>query len=417
MILRCPLCDLRQHLPAIPAGTSARCGRCRHELSKAHHEMLVRAFALDASGLMLLVGAALYPFLGVSTEGQAVHMTLFDSAVSLIEHHEPVLGLIVFALIFLMPVLLLCVQLTLVALLLAERGSWLTTVLARCVLALSAWNMVEVFLVGVLVSVAKLTSIANVQIGVSFWCFLGFTLCTLAAQATLDPFQLWREIERQRGLRPGAAPPEPSMGCPQCQRLLPAQDRGRRCPVCYSWVRPRFPQSMQRTLALLLTAIVLYLPANLLPLMVTTTFGSTTRSTIAGGILLLWQDGSYPTAIIIFVASLLVPILKILILLWLCYSVWQSHSHSLKERTVLYQLTEFIGRWSMVDVFVVALLVALFQFGAVLAVDPGGAALAFCGVVVFTMLAAQSFDPRLIWDVESEPINDQPQQSLSEGVS
>ena len=158
--------------------------------------------------------------------------------------------------------------------------------------------------------------------------------------------------------------------------------------------------------------MVLYLPANLLPLMVTTTFGTATRSTIAGGILLLWQDGSYPTAIIIFVASLLVPILKILMLLWLCYSVWQAQAHSLKERTVLYQLTEFIGRWSMVDVFVVALLVALFQFGAVLAVEPGAAALAFCGVVVFTMLAAQAFDPRLIWDAELAA-----ERSLERGVT
>lgn len=398
--LRCPICDFRQQLPLLRPGTSARCGRCKHLLTTAHHEMLTRAFALDASGLMLLLGAASYPFLGVSTDGQAVQMTLFDSAISLIEYREPVLGLIVFVLIFLMPVLLLCMQLSLVALLLAGRGSWLTSLLARGVLALTAWNMVEVFLVGVLVSVAKLTSIASVQIGVSFWCFVGFTLCTLAAQATLDRYQLWRVIEQRRGLRPDRVQPEPSMGCPECQRLLPAQLEGVRCPVCFTSVRPRFPRSLQKTLALLVTAMVLYLPANLLPLMVTTTFGTTTRSTIAGGILLLWQDGSYPTAIIIFIASLLVPILKILMLLWLCYSVWQVHEHSLRERTLLYQLTEFIGRWSMVDVFVVALLVALFQFGAVLAVEPGAAALAFCGVVVFTMLAAQAFDPRLIWDAE-----------------
>lgn len=364
--------------------------------------MIQRAFALAGSGMLLLLGAAAYPFLGVSKEGQVVQMTLFDSAMSLIEYREPVLGSVVFVLIFLLPLCLLLIQMLLLTLLLLGRGGWLLSLLARAVLLLSAWNMVEVFLIGVLVSVAKLAGLATVQIGISFWCFLGFTLCTLAALAILDPYQLWRQVERQRGLPRQTPPVAEAMSCHRCHRLLPRDSRGQRCPLCFSWVAPRFPYSVQRTLAYLLTAIVLYLPANLLPLMVTTSFGSVTRSTIAGGILLLWQHGSYPTALVIFIASLLVPILKIIVLLWLCASVIRGQRHSRLERSHLYRVTEFVGRWSMVDVFVVALLVALFQFGTLLSVEPGAAALAFCGVVVFTMLAAQSFDPRLLWDSETE---------------
>ncbi len=402
-LIACRSCDLLQALPTLRAGEAARCMRCNHLLTELHHESLERAFALAASGLLLLVLSASYPFLGVSAEGQMVQMTLLDSAVSLFRYQEPLLASLVFAFVFLFPTILLVLQLSLLTLLLLGRVSWLTPWLTRAVLQLAAWNMVEVFMLGVLVSIAKLSSLATVQIGLSFWCFVGFVLCTLATQATLDPYQLWRTVERRRfGVSQpvqSTVPVEPGaslLGCHRCGKILSAESS--RCPVCFSRRKQRLPNSLQATVALLLTAIVLYLPANLLPIMSTTELGVVIRSTIAGGILLLWQDGSYPTAIVIFVASLLVPIVKIILLCWLCWSVHDGHSRATSQRSFVYRLTEFIGRWSMVDVFVVALLVALFQFGTVLSVEPGGAALAFCGVVIATMLAAKAFDPRLIWD-------------------
>lgn len=386
-----------QTLPALQVGQRARCARCGHLLTEIHHESLERAFALAASGLLLLILSASYPFLGVSAEGQMVQMTLLDSAVSLFQYQEPLLASLVFAFVFLLPTILLSLQLVLLTLLLVDRMAWLTPWLTRAVLALSAWNMVEVFLVGVLVSIAKLSTLATVQIGLSFWCFVGFALCTVAVQATLDSYQLWRAVEHRRfGHRAAAPAAIGALGCPRCGKML--SDAHARCPVCFTRASARQAHSLQATVALLITAIVLYLPANLLPIMTTTEFGLVIRSTIAGGILLLWQDGSYPTAIVIFVASLLVPILKIALLCWLCWSVHAGHMGGARQRSALYRVTEFIGRWSMVDVFVVALLVALFQFGSVLSVEPGAAALAFCGVVIATMLAARSFDPRLIWD-------------------
>lgn len=390
-------------MPILRAGQSARCSRCRYLLTEVHHESLERAFALAASGLLLLILSASYPFLGVSAEGQLVQMTLLDSAVSLFQYQEPLLATLVFAFVFLLPTILLSTQLLLLSLLLTRRFSWLAPWLTRLILGLAAWNMVEVFMLGVLVSIAKLSTLATVQIGLSFWCFLGFALCTVATQATLDPYQLWRVVERNRF---GGSQPTPSVGtvagCDRCGKVLPAQSQ--RCPVCAQRMHLRQPHSLQTTVALLITAIVLYLPANLLPIMTTTEFGVVIRSTIAGGIVLLWQDGSYPTAIVIFVASLLVPILKIVLLCWLCWSVHSQHRRGARQRSFVYRITEFIGRWSMVDIFVVALLVALFQFGTVLSVEPGAAALAFCGVVIATMLAARAFDPRLIWDHHVQPV-------------
>ena len=147
-----------------------------------------------------------------------------------------------------------------------------------------------------------------------------------------------------------------------------------------------------------MTSSLLYIPANVLPIMTTSQLGSDIESTILGGVILLIDMGSYPIAAIIFIASVLVPIGKLLTLYWLCWSVARRHTTSHRQRTVLYRITEFIGRWSMVDVFVVTVLVALIHLGGIMRVTPGLASIAFGGVVVVTMLAAESFEPRLIWD-------------------
>lgn len=172
----------------------------------------------------------------------------------------------------------------------------------------------------------------------------------------------------------------------------------RRCRRCGSVVHTRRPYSLQRTVALLLTAAVLYVPANLMPIMFTNQLGESNSNTILGGVAQLWKMQSYPVALVILVASVLVPIGKIFVIAALCFSVSSRHQAAPRQRTLLYRVTEFIGKWSMVDVFVVAVLVALVQITGVITVRPGPAALAFAGVVAATMLAAEQFDPRLIWD-------------------
>jgi paraquat-inducible protein A len=160
----------------------------------------------------------------------------------------------------------------------------------------------------------------------------------------------------------------------------------------------RATDSLQRTIALVVTALVLYIPANILPIMTTTQLGTPEDSTILGGVVLLIEMGSIPVAAVIFVASVLVPSGKMIAIFWLVGSVARGQKTSFQQRTVMYRVTEFIGKWSMVDVFVVAILVALIQLGGLLSITAGTAAIAFGGVVVVTMLSAESFDPRLIWD-------------------
>jgi paraquat-inducible protein A len=170
------------------------------------------------------------------------------------------------------------------------------------------------------------------------------------------------------------------------------------CQRCGATLHGRIPHSIQRTMALAIAAAVLYLPANLLPIMETSQFGRSTENTIIGGVVRLLEMGSYPVAIVILVASVLIPLGKLAALGLLCWAVTHGRDTSPRQRTTLYRITELVGKWSMVDVFVVAVLVALVQMGGIMQVKPGAAALAFAGVVVLTMLAAESFDPRLIWD-------------------
>ena len=184
--------------------------------------------------------------------------------------------------------------------------------------------------------------------------------------------------------------------CHVCYKL--SADALHRCPRCGATLHLRIPDSLHRTVALLITASILYIPANLLPIMTTAQLGRSEDSTILGGVVLLMELGSYPVAGVIFIASVLVPIAKLLILYWLCWGVARRHSTSHRQRAVMYRVTEFIGRWSMTDVFVVMILVALIHLGGLLRITPGAAAVAFGGMVIVTMLAARSFDPRLIWD-------------------
>jgi paraquat-inducible protein A len=196
------------------------------------------------------------------------------------------------------------------------------------------------------------------------------------------------------------------MSCESCLKLVPVDQHV--CPRCGATVHLRHPDTIQRTFALLVTATILYLPANLLPIMYTDQLGITEPSTIMGGVLLLIKLDSVPIAAIIFIASVMVPLGKLATLYYLCWSVSRAQVGSERQRTVLYRATEFIGKWSMADVFVVAILVALVQVTGLIAFRPGPAALAFAGVVITTMLAAEGFDQRLIWDAGAERPAGQP---------
>ena len=192
--------------------------------------------------------------------------------------------------------------------------------------------------------------------------------------------------------------------CHLCCKLAPAKEH--HCPRCGSAMHLRKNDSIQRTLALLFTACLLYIPANIYPIMYTDQLGTTEPSTILGGVILLIDLGSVPVALVIFIFSVLVPSGKLMAMFYLVWTVERHSPLDPRQRSVMYRVTEFVGKWSMVDVFVVAILVALVHLGGLLVIRPGVAALCFAGVVIVTMIAAESFDSRLIWDNMEEESSD-----------
>ncbi len=185
-------------------------------------------------------------------------------------------------------------------------------------------------------------------------------------------------------------------GCHSCGKV--AAVKLGNCPRCGSTLHLRKPDSITRTVALMLAAAILYIPANMLPIMTITELGDVSENTIVGGMLTFWRSRAYPIAIVIFTASILIPFLKIIALTWLCLAATGKLHPSPAMLGKIYWFTELLGRWSMVDIFVVGILVALVQLGNYMTITVGPGALAFSGVVVLTMFAAMSFDPRLLWD-------------------
>ena len=192
------------------------------------------------------------------------------------------------------------------------------------------------------------------------------------------------------------------ISCHACGELVPNGRGLQRCPRCDAPLHSRKPNSLTRTGALVLTAAILYVPANLFPILTVKQFGKGDPATILGGVIELIEGGLWSLALLVLFASVVVPMLKLVVLSSLLWSVRAGSRWRPRDRTVLYRITEAVGRWSMIDMFMISILVALVKLGAVATIEPGLGAMFFAAVVVITMFAAMSFDPRLIWDRAEE---------------
>ncbi len=274
---------------------------------------------------------------------------------------------------------------------------------------LNTWCMLEVLLLGVFVAYTKLGDLVTIELGPAVYALGLLTVVWVWAEVAFDPHAVWEEIER-RGLTHAPMPVEApvawrpgAMGCEGCGLVcVPAETEGH-CPRCGSPVHERKPDSVSRTWALVLAAIVLYIPANVYPVLTVIQLGAGMPSTIMGGVEELLDSGMYPLAALVFFASIMVPLFKLLGLGSMLAATQlggpgAGASVLIRERTALYHIVAWIGRWSMVDIFMESLLGALVQFGRAVTIEPGVGALAFCAVVFITIFAAETFDPRLMWD-------------------
>jgi paraquat-inducible protein A len=375
--IQCYECALTVKLPILKESQKAQCPRCGYKLSVIHRNANERIVAFAITALIFLLASLPFTFLSFSANGLENHFNAITSFIVLIDNDYQLLALIEFLTIFAIPTIIL---LSLIYLLVPLNKGLYPKYGGRVlsfIFKLLPWSMVEIFLIGTLVSLIKIISMANIELGLSFYAFILFTLSMTLVVLHIDKrelYQLLAKVEKVHNIETH-----------QSHNNIAHED-----PI-------KQALSVQKTWALLLTAVVLYIPANTLPIMTTHLWGQDDPSTIIGGVILLWNLGSYPIAAIIFIASVVIPAAKILVLAWLNYSVQKQSDKLSLERIKWYRMAEFVGRWSMIDVFVVIILASLIQLGPVISITPGAATLAFSGLVIVTMLAAMSFEPQLIW--------------------
>jgi paraquat-inducible protein A len=276
--------------------------------------------------------------------------------------------------------------------------------------ALNHWLMFDVFMLAICVAVVKLSSLAEVAPGAGLWAFLALMMASILSLRDYDAYALW---ERYSSLTGKPTDPEHTStetgrsalarGLVSCHACGLVSQRhgglaGKHCPRCEAPLHPRKTDSLVRTWALLITGYVLFIPANVLPITITSSLMGVQADTIMSGVAYFWHEGAYDLAIIIFTASIFVPLVKLLSLTYLAYAAHSRSAQDPLSRTRLYRMIEFIGKWSMLDIFVVALLAQLVQFSSLASISPGSGTIAFAALVVVTMFATLSFDPRLLWD-------------------
>jgi paraquat-inducible protein A len=401
-IMACHDCGLVHQVRALPDGGAAGCSRCGAVLYRHKRDSIDRALMLTLAALVLFVIANSFPFLTFQLEGRATTSTLMTGVIQLYKDGMWPLALLVFGATILVPLAkLLATVYTLLPLRLG-RPVWGLAPVFRASEIMHPWAMMEVYLLGVIVAYVKLSDLARLELGIALFAFVALILVMIAAEVALDPREVWDRVGRQAATRRLTGRDSAALvschACDQVCRLRPGEHA--RCPRCGAALHRRKPHSLARTWALVIAACILYVPANLLPVMTVTSFGKGEPDTILSGVKTLIAAGMWPVALLVFFASITVPVLKIVALVFLLISVQRRSRWRPRDRTVLYRVVESVGRWSMVDIFMISILVALVNLGAIATIVPGPGAIAFAAVVILTMIAAMSFDPRLIWDAQ-----------------
>lgn len=381
-----------------------RCRYCGAQLYRSAPSACGRPIALYLSALMLWIIVNSFPLLSLQTGDRLEQSYLISGAVQLYQQGMAELALVVLLTSVLFPAVIMIGMLWLLF------NKWFdpryapSGRLVQTIYHFAPWSMVGVMMFAVLLSIIKLQDMATVVPGISLYALFALLVVLTAAERSFHRSMLWPPQEQatlvlhSRHANP-TIQSENLLSCHTCNQLIPADGVASRCPRCGASLH-HMPRNHQVTVALVVTAALLLIPANLYPIMTIVHLGQGEPSTIMGGVIKLIEAEMWPIALIVFFASILVPLLKLMTLIFLVVSVHKQSDWRRRDRTRIYRVAEAIGSWSMVDVFLVALLSALVNFGELATIQPGIAATFFGAAVIVTMLAAHRFDPQTIWYTE-----------------
>ena len=383
-----------QVLPVLRGSQTAVCRRCDSTLAGPARGRVDAPLALAGAALLLLLAALVWPLMTVSSLGAERESWLETCVAALWNQGFMSLATLVAVFSVVLPCLYLAL---LVAVLFALRIGWRQGLgpVFRWVKRLRPWMMIEVYLVGGFVAYSRIKVVSTIDIGVGGWCLLAASLLFLLALTQLDERTVWDALPTRATTGQGRK----TIGCTVCDLVATGVEEGAGCPRCGATLYARKPDALRRTTALVIAGFLLYVPANVIPVLTTVRLGRADENTIMSGVVELVQNDLWPLAIIVFSASIILPLLKLCGLTWMLLATHMRWRAGLVGRTRFYRMIDVVGRWSNIDVFAVSVLIAALRFGALTEVYAGAGLVAFASVVIITMLATSAFDTRLMWDV------------------
>jgi paraquat-inducible protein A len=377
---------------------TAQCVRCPTILRRTSGHRLDHIIALTLTAFILLVVMCTTTLMSVEKAGIAHVANLFSGPQELVRRNMAALGAVVVFVTVLAPFARLIG--TLYVLIRSHEKTPPRHLRRIFALAerLRPWSMIDVFVFGVFVAYVKLGDLVTIGLAAGVYALLALTFVLVWMDSAFDREAVWERLDERSPIDRSCHGVAGAVGCETCGLASTPHLEDPRCPRCESTLHARKPDSIARTWALVIAAAILYIPANYYPVLSVVQLGAGQPSTILGGVEELVTARQYPLALLVFFASIAVPMLKLVGLSLMLVTIQTGRVEWLRDRTRLYHIVRFIGRWSMIDIFMESLLGALIVFGSVITIEPGVGALAFCAVVILTMFAAETFDPRLMWD-------------------
>lgn len=388
---RCCECDALFTLPPLGGNQTAYCPRCNAQITSGRDWSLTRLTAMACAMLLLIPFAFTEPLISIRLLGTRIDASLLAGIWQMSRQGDPITASMVAFCVLAAPVTLTF------SILYLRIGSRIGINLRPILLILERlkeWVMLDIYLIGMAVACIKVKEYADIMPGTGLVAYLALTLLSILTLVHLNLEQLWERFYPQEQ-PPG--PQETLRVCLSCHYTGHPDSHGR-CPRCHTPLRHRRRHSIQKTWAALIAAIVLLLPANLLPISIVYANGARIEDTIFSGVVSLASSGNFPIAAVVFIASVLVPFTKVIVLITLLLSIHLKTQHSLKTRMRLLRLITWIGRWSMLDLFVIALMMSLINRDQLFSFTMGPAAFYFGSAVILTILAVEWLDSRLIWD-------------------
>lgn len=394
MAIGCVDCGAEQQIPHLLPNTVAECRRCGRLLDQADESGLNLGLAWSIALFLLLFPAILLPLMDASLQASTRGVTIGSGVAALWREGWPLVALMYLAFTIVFPIVrAVAVLVVLLTLRTRFRPSWLGRVY-RYALALRLWAMPDVLVLAGVVIYMRTAVMLSVHLNWGGYCLIAVAVLHLFSPWCLPCHKIWRAIMADRE---GSAS-EADMSCDACNLILPLSAELKPCPRCQRRLHLRKPNALYHTTALVIASYVLYFPAYYYPMSYTMQPNGIKQHTIIDGVRELIQAGYWGLAGIIFTASVLIPLFKLVGLTWLITSVYRPSSRGLVLRTRIHRAIHGIGRWSNTDPFIVGLMAPLLSFAGIIEVHVGKGALPFELVVTLTMLASRSFDARLMWD-------------------